>query len=102
MSSQSQPAHDATPILQTAFGFWPSKMLLTAVEMGVFTTHGSRRLTGADLGRERGLHPRGISVFFDGLVDVKSSAGEENGPSASYFNTPAGSHFLDRNSPRYV
>ena len=33
VSSQLDPG----PILQTAFGFWSSKVLLTAVEFGVFT-----------------------------------------------------------------
>ena len=28
---------DVAPILQTAFAFWSSKVLLTAVEFGVFT-----------------------------------------------------------------
>jgi hypothetical protein len=28
---------DPSPILQTAFGFWSSKVLLSAVELGVFT-----------------------------------------------------------------
>jgi hypothetical protein len=61
-------ALDPSPILQTAFAFWSSKVLLTAVEFGVFTTLGDRRLTGAELGRELGLHPRGIADFFDALV----------------------------------
>ena len=65
----SSPAPD--PILQTAFGFWNSKVLLTAVTLGLFTTLGDRRLTGAELGKELGLHPRGISDFFDALVAMK-------------------------------
>ena len=38
------PAPDA--ILQTAFGYWNSKVLLTAVELGLFTVLAHRRLTG--------------------------------------------------------
>jgi len=38
--------HDHSPILQTAFAFWSSKVLLTAVEMGVFAKLGKRRITG--------------------------------------------------------
>ena len=53
---------DPGPILQTAFGFWSSKVLLTAVEFGVFTKLGDRRITGAELGAELGLHPRGITI----------------------------------------
>jgi predicted O-methyltransferase YrrM len=96
------PPHDPSPILQTAFGFWSSKVLLTAVELGVFTTLGDRRLTGAELGRELGLHPRAIADFFDALVAMKFLDREGDGPSATYSNTPSGALYLDRNSPRYV
>ena len=62
---------DPGPILQTAFAFWSSKVLLTAVEFGVFTKLGDRRMTGAELGAEVGLHPRAISDFFDALVAMR-------------------------------
>src|SRR5688572_2360597 len=84
------PALDPGPILQTAFGFWSSKVLLTAVSLDVFTKLGSRRLTGAELGAETGLHPRGISDFFDALVAMKFLERNGDGPSAKYLNTPAG------------
>jgi len=93
---------DVSPILQTAFGFWSSKVLLTAVEFGVFTTLGDRRLTGAELGGELSLHPRAISDFFDALVAMRFLDRDGDGPAATYRNTPAGALYLDRNSPRYV
>lgn len=93
---------DPSAILQTAFSFWSSKVLLTAVEFGVFTKLGQRRITGAELGGELGLHPRGISDFFDALVAMKFLDREGDGSGAKYFNTPAGALYLDRNSPRYV
>src|SRR5215210_4981414 len=89
-------------ILQTAFGFWNSKVLLTAVEFGLFTILGERRLTGAQLGGELGLHSRGIADFFDALVAMKFLDREGDGTEALYLNTPAGALYLDRNSPRYV
>ncbi len=97
----SEP-QDVSPILQTAFAFWSSKVLLTAVEFGVFTTLGNRRLTGSELGTEIGLHPRAISDFLDSLVAMRFLDREGDGPSAKYGNTPAGALFLDRHSPRYV
>src|SRR5260221_2322261 len=100
--SNTSPQLDPSPILQTAFAFWSSKVLLTAVEFGVFTQLAHRRVTGAELGRELGLHPRGIGDFFDALVAMKFLDREGDGPSAKYFNTPEGALFLDRNSPRYV
>jgi predicted O-methyltransferase YrrM len=93
---------DPSAILKTAFGFWHSKVLLTAVEMGLFTKLANRHVTGAALGAELGLHPRGIADFFDALVAMKFLGREGDGPEAQYFNTPDGSHFLDEASPRYI
>ncbi len=89
-------------ILQTAFSFWSSKVLLTAVELGLFTTLGSRRLTGAELGNELRLHPRANPDFFDALVAMKFLDRENDGPLARYSNTPEGALFLDAASPRYI
>ncbi len=89
-------------ILQTAFGFWSSKVLLTAVEFDLFTKLGERRLTGQELGKELDLHPRGIADFLDALVAMRFLEREGNGADAKYLNTAAGTLYLDRNSPRYV
>src|SRR5262245_43455124 len=100
--STTMPQPDPSSILQTAFGFWSSKVLLTAVEFDVFTKLGARRLTGAELGAESGLHRRAINDFFDALVAMKFLDREGEGPTGKYFNTPEGAHYLDRTSPRYV
>src|SRR5438128_9958124 len=93
---------DSSPILQTAFAFWNSKVLLTAVEIELFTKLGDRPLTGVELGRQLGLHPRGIQDFFDALVAMKFLGRDGDGPAAKYFNTPEGALFLDEKSPRYI
>jgi hypothetical protein len=93
---------DPSPILQTAFGFWNSKVLLTAVEIGLFTSLGNRRLTGAQLSAELGLHPRANPDFFDALTAMKFLAREGSGDAALYFNTPEGLLYLDQKSPRYI
>ena len=93
---------DPSSILQTAFGFWHSKVLLTAVEFGLFTKLGARRLTGAELGAELELHPRAIADFFDALVAMTFLGRDGDGPQAKYFNTPEGGLFLDERSPRYI
>lgn len=93
---------DPSAILQTAFSFWSSKVLLTAVEFGVFTKLADRRVTGAELGGELRLHPRGVADFFDALVAMKFLGREGDGPGAKYFNTPEGALFLDEKSPRYI
>ena len=96
------PPPDVAPILGTAFGFWGSKVLLTAVEFGLFTRLGSRRLTGSELAAELGLHSRANPDFFDALVALGFLDREGNGPSAVYVNTAAGLLYLDRTSPRYI
>ena len=93
---------DPSPILQTAFAFFSSKVLLTAVELGVFTRLGTRRLTGAELGRELELHPRAIADFFDALVAMRFLGRDGDGPAARYFNTPECALYLDKTSPRYI
>lgn len=89
-------------ILQTAFSFWGSKVLLTAVEVGLFTTLAGRRLTGTELVKELQFHPRANPDFFDALVAMKFLDREGDGPEAKYFNTPEGATFLDAANPRYI
>ena len=36
-------------IMEVGMGFWPAKVLLSAVELGLFTTLGSRAMTGSEL-----------------------------------------------------
>ena len=98
--NSSPPTPDA--ILQTGFAFWNSKVLLSAVELGLFTILGERRLTGAELGKELSLHPRGIADFLDALLAMGFLEREGDGATAKYSNTPATALFLDRNSPRYI
>jgi hypothetical protein len=93
---------DPSPILQTAFGFWSSKVLLSAVELRVFTILKDRKLTGAELAGEIGMHPRGISDFFDALVAMKFLDREGDGNAARYSNTQLTALYLDGESPRYI
>lgn len=94
--------HAPAPILQAAFAFWSSKVLLTAVEMGLFTKLAERRMTGKELGAQLELHPRGVSDLLDTLIAMKYLDREGNGPEARYFNTPAAMAYLNQNSPRYI
>ncbi len=96
----SSPAPDA--ILKTAFGFWNSKVLLTAVTFDLFTTLGERRLKGVEIGEALHLHPRGVADFLDALVAMNFLERDGKGPDAKYFNTPATALYLDRQSPRYI
>ena len=56
-------------ILQLGFGFWGSKTLLSAIELGLFTELAKAgRLDGEALRERLGLHPRSATDFFDALV----------------------------------
>ncbi|HEU0207378.1 MAG TPA: methyltransferase [Candidatus Udaeobacter sp.] len=96
----SFPSPDA--ILQTAFGFWNSKVLLTAVTFDLFTALGERRLKSVDIGKALHLHPRGVVDFLDALVAMNFLERDGIGTDAKYFNTPATALYLDRQSPRYI
>ena len=89
-------------ILDAGFAFWGSKVLLTAVELNVFTILGSRAMTGDELGKALKLHPRGIYDFFDTLVSVGFLERDGNGPSATYRNTEETALFLDKTKPSYI
>lgn len=94
MGENPTPEH----IMQIGLGFWASKTLLSAVEMGLFT-----ELAGRPEGLEAvqgrlGLHPRSARDFLDALVAL-GLLGRENGV---YSNTPATDLFLDKKKPSYV
>ena len=55
-------------ILQLGLGFWASKTLLSAVELGVFTELGHGPLSADDLIARLGLHRRSAHDFLDALV----------------------------------
>src|SRR4051812_3054074 len=101
MSEAPTAAAQVTPdaILQLGLGFWGSKALLSAVELGVFSELAESGPSDGDALRERlGLHPRSARDFFDALVAL-GMLERDNG---SYSNTPATEVFLDRSKPTYV
>jgi hypothetical protein len=89
-------------IMQTATGFWASKVLLTAVEFGLFTALGDEPKTAAELGEQLGIHPRGQFDFFDALVALGFLDREGDGPGGLYSNTAETNTFLNRASPAYI
>jgi hypothetical protein len=98
---ETQPAVEVTPdgILQLGLGFWGSKTLLSAVELGVFTELAKSGPEDADALQDRlGLHPRSARDFLDALVALGML--ERDGD--QYSNTQATEVFLDRAKPSYV
>lgn len=94
---------DPSHIMQTATAFWPSKVLLTAVDLELFTAlSGGKAMTAEELGTLLKLHPRGTYDFFDALVALKFLQRDGDGPQGRYRNTPETAMFLDKNSPAYI
>lgn len=93
---KSEPTPDR--ILQTGLGFWPSKTLLSAIELGLFTelARGARSL--GELQALLGLHDRGARDFFDTLVAL----GFLERKDGHYANTAETGLFLDRAKPSYI
>ena len=85
-------------VMQLGMGFWGSKTLLSAIELGVFTELAKRALTLEELTARLSLHPRSARDFFDALVAL----GMLKRAGARYANTPETALFLDRAKPSYV
>lgn len=85
-------------ILQTGLGFWASKTLLSATELGLFTELARGPLDADTLRARLGLHERSAHDFFDALVALRFLERRDG----QYANTPEADLFLDRNKPGYV
>ena len=58
-------------IFKVGFGFWASKTLLSAVELGLFTELAKGPADLAALSRRLGLHDRSARDFLNALVALK-------------------------------
>jgi hypothetical protein len=85
-------------IMQTGLAFWPSKTLLSAIELGVFSTLAGRSERFEALSGRLGLHPRSARDFLDTLVAL----GFLQRTGDAYSNTPETDLFLDRQKPSYI
>jgi len=89
-------------IMEVGMAFWPAKVLLSALEVGVFTTLGGTAMTGRDLQHALGLHPRANPDFFDALLALHFLERDGDGPDARYRNAADTALFLDRHSPQFM
>ncbi|MGH9586337.1 MAG: methyltransferase [Acidobacteriaceae bacterium] len=85
-------------ILQTGIGFWASKVLLSGVEMGVFTELAEGPREFGELSGRLGLHARSARDYLDALVAL----GFLERSDGKYANTPETNLFLDRKKPSYI
>jgi hypothetical protein len=98
----SQAELDPSHIMQVGMGFWPSKMVLSAVELELFTQLGAEAMTGEEIGARLGLHKRAIYDFLDALVALRFLDRDGDGTGARYSNTAETAAFLDKRSPAYL
>jgi hypothetical protein len=86
-------------ILELGLGFWGSKTLLSAVELGVFSALAAGPIRSDALIEKLGLHQRSARDFLDALVAL-GMLNREGGD--RYANTPATDLFLDPSKPSYI
>ncbi len=98
----SQAELDPSHIMQVGMGFWPSKTVLSAVELELFTQLGDEAMTGEEIGERLGLHPRAIYDFLDTLVALRFLERDGDGTDGRYRNTNETAAFLDKRRPTYI
>lgn len=98
---EAESAEGVTPgrVMQVGLGFWASKTVLTAVELGLFTQLARGPLDAEELRGELGLHRRSARDFFDALVSLGLLERDGDG---LYANAPDADLFLDRAKPSYI
>ena len=102
-TKSAKPRLTPDAIMQLGLGFWGSKTLLSAIELGLFTELAKGPVEAKALRQRLGLHERSARDFFDALV----SLGMLRRKGTTYSNTPEiGSlsrprqAFLHRRDPR--
>jgi hypothetical protein len=86
-------------IMQTAMGFWASKVLLSAVELDVFGVLASGPLDVMGLRQRLNIHPRSARDFLDALV---AQGLLQRDPAGNYRNSDEAARFLDPAQPDYI
>jgi hypothetical protein len=95
-------APDPTPdrLVRLGFAFRESKILLSAIELDVFTVlSAAGPLEIDELAGRTGVHQRAARDFFDALVALDLLERDDRG---RYGTTRETARYLDRNSDRYV
>jgi predicted O-methyltransferase YrrM len=98
----SQAEVNPSHIMQVGMGFWPSKVVLSAVELQLFTHLAAGSLNGEEIGNRIGLHERAIYDFLDTLVALRLLERDGDGREGRYSNTADTAVFLDKDSPAYI
>jgi len=102
MELETKKQVDPSKIMQIGMGFWASKTLLTAVNMGLFTLLAQKELSGKEIKNALGLHERSLYDFLDTLVALGFLNRTGLKETAFYNNTDDSDLFLDKNKPAYI
>jgi len=95
---------DPSHIMQIGMGFWPAKVLLSAVRLKLFTVLGEGPKQTGEIKERLGLQTstRHVCDWLDALVSLGFLQREGLMEGATYANTPVTARFLDRTSEAYM
>ncbi|WP_406379449.1 methyltransferase [Streptomyces sp. NBC_01618] len=85
-------------LIRLGTAFCDAKILLSALELDVFSTLAEKPMTEGELSAAVGLHPRGARDFITALVTL----GLLELDGGRYRNSPSTGRFLDRGKPSYA
>lgn len=86
-------------IVELGMSFWSSRLVLSAVESGVFTELANGAACETELADALGWHPRAAGTALDALVAAGLLRRDKTG---RYANTMRSAMFLDRSKPSYL
>jgi hypothetical protein len=94
-------AHAVTPdrLVELGTAYRRAKVLLSAIELDLFTVLAKRSLDAHALALALDLHPRGARDFFDALVALGLL---ERSPEGRYASTPESAAYLDRQAATFL
>jgi O-methyltransferase domain/Dimerisation domain len=90
---------DPQDIIESGMAFWSSRLIMTAVEKGVFTLLARGPMSARELTERLGWHPRAAATALDALVAAGLLRRDRAG---RYGNTLRASTFLDREKSTYI
>lgn len=91
-----------TRIMEIGSAYWASKVLLSAVGLGLYTELARQPMTAGGIARHFALVERPATDLLDALVSLDLLVRDGDGTDALYRNTPDTACFLDEASPDYV
>ena len=96
--SQRDAGPSPDRLLELGSAYWASRVLLSAVEVGVFAALAGGPLQGKELRERTGLHQRGARDLFDALVALGLLDRDDHG----YRNTAETDLYLDPDKSTYL